>query len=58
LKLDPLLFSDPERLQRELLAVAGVKEVAVVSDEGVAYLKVDKVGLDEAALGAFSEPSA
>jgi MFS family permease len=58
LKLDPLLFSDPERLQRELLAVAGVKEVAVVLDEGVAYLKYDKATLDEAALDAFSAPSA
>lgn len=58
LKLDPLLFSDKQRLQAELLAVAGVKEVAVVADEGVAYLKVDKANLDEKALGAFCDASA
>ncbi len=58
LRLDPLLFSDKERLLRELLAVAGVKEAVVVAEEGVAYLKVDKASLDEASLGAFSVASA
>lgn len=54
LKLDPLLFSDKELLRQELLAVRGVKEVAVVAEEGIAYLKVDKETLDEARLRAFS----
>lgn len=58
LKLDPLLFSDPERLQCELLAVTGVKEASISVDEGVAYLKIDKKTLDESALRAFSSPSA
>jgi MFS family permease len=57
-KLDPLLFSDKGKLHQSLLAITGVKEVAVVAEECVAYLKVDKASLDEAALSAFSEPSA
>ncbi|MGB3918593.1 MAG: MFS transporter [Thiothrix litoralis] len=58
LKLDPLLLSDPQRLHKELLAVPGVKEIAIAADECVAYLKLDKASLDEAALDAFSPPSA
>ncbi len=58
LKLDPLLFSDPQRLNDALLAVPGVKEVAIAAEEGVAYLKLDKASLDEAALDAFSPSSA
>ncbi|MEB4592573.1 MFS transporter [Candidatus Thiothrix sp. Deng01] len=54
LKLDPLLFSDKTRLHEDLLAVPGVKEVAVVAEESVAYLKVDKEQLDQNALRAFS----
>ena len=57
-KLDPLLFSDKQRLHDALLAVPGVKEVAVAADECVAYLKVDKASLDQSALDAFSSPSA
>ena len=58
LKLDPLLFSDKELLRQELLAVRGLKEVAVVAEEGIAYLKVDKETLDEARLRAFLPPEA
>ena len=58
LRLDPRLFTDKERLLRELLSVTGVKEAAVVTEEGVAYLKVDKNSLDENALRAFAAPAA
>ncbi|WGZ93060.1 MAG: MFS transporter [Candidatus Thiothrix putei] len=58
LRLDPLLFSDPQRLHAELLAVSGVKEVALAADECIAYLKVEKAILDQTALDAFSPPSA
>ncbi|SEA62870.1 Predicted arabinose efflux permease, MFS family [Thiothrix caldifontis] len=58
LRLDPLLFSDPQRLHAELLAVSGVKEVALAVDECIAYLKVEKAILDQTALDAFSPPSA
>ncbi|EIJ36628.1 MFS transporter [Thiothrix nivea] len=54
LKLDPLLFADKARLHQDLLAIPGVKEVAVVAEECVAYLKVDKENLDQEALRAFS----
>ncbi len=45
--------SDVPALTRELAAVAGVVEVAVVADEGVAYLKVEKHVLDDEKLLSF-----
>ena len=39
-------------LVRKLTAIQGVAEVVVVVEEGVAYLKVDRHALDEAALDA------
>ncbi len=39
-----------ERLARQLRGLAGVAEVVVVAEEGVAYLKVDRRVFDEAAL--------
>ncbi len=58
LKLDPKRLLSPQTLQRELMQVTGVKEVAVVTEEGVAYLKVDKATLDETGLSAFAPTSA
>jgi MFS family permease len=40
-------------LTRDLAAVAGVAEVSVVADEGVAYLKVEKHVLDDKKLLSF-----
>lgn len=57
-KIDPLLFVDKQRLHDELLAIPGVKEVAIATDECLAYLKYDKDSLDETALRAFSQGSA
>lgn len=42
------------RLTARLLAVTGVAEAVVVAEEGVAYLKVDRATLDEAALAQLS----
>jgi hypothetical protein len=39
-----------DRLKLRLAAVAGVVEAAVLADEGVAMLKVLRVGWDEAAV--------
>lgn len=39
-------------LNKELLATPGVVEAVVVAEEGVAYLKLDKPGLDRDALAA------
>ena len=58
LKLDPKRLLSPQALQRELMQITGVKEVAVVVEEGVAYLKVDKATLDETGLSAFAPTSA
>ena len=41
-------------IQRQLLAVPGVRDAVVVPEEGVAYLKVDSQELDSARLTAFS----
>ena len=41
-------------IQRQLLAVPGVRDALVVPEEGVAYLKVDSHELDSARLQAFS----
>jgi len=47
-----------QTLQQDLLAISGVHEVALVPQEQVAYLKVDRQQLDHEALRAFSETSA
>lgn len=54
LKLAPHHFADPDDLERTLLAIPGMKEVALAVDEGLAYLKYDRDSLDETALRAFS----
>ena len=45
--------SDVPGLTRELAAVAGVVEVSVIADEGVAFLKVEKHILDDEKLLSF-----
>ena len=42
--------ADAEQLTRQLTGLAGVTEVVVAAEEGVAYLKVDKKVFDESAL--------
>jgi MFS family permease len=42
--------SDSAQLTRQLAGLAGVAEVVVVAEEGVAYLKVDKQAFDESQL--------
>jgi hypothetical protein len=44
-----------DRLRRELEAQAGVVEVVVVPEEGVAYLKVDRLAFDAAGLPGSSD---
>ena len=55
LHIEAISPAEAERLQAELAAVAGVVEVAVHPEDGVAYLKVDADRLDEAALARYSE---
>jgi MFS family permease len=54
LRLREHVLLNPSQLEADLLAVAGVKEVALAPDEQVAYLKVDKAQLDESALQQFA----
>jgi len=44
-------------LAGQLMSVPGVKEAVVIANEGMAYLKIDKRSVDEAALDAFSVSS-
>ncbi len=56
----PIDAPDPaaaRALQASLAAIRGVAEVAVVADEGAAYLKIDRAVVDEAELRAFARPS-
>jgi MFS family permease len=46
--------ADVSALRRDLLAVAGVEDAEVVSEEGLAYLKVDNARLDSARLQELS----
>lgn len=48
--LPDLGADEARRLERSLAAIAGVTEAAVLADEGVAYLKVDRHRLDEQSL--------
>jgi MFS family permease len=43
-------------LARKLARVKGVAEAVVIAEEGVAYVKVDSIRLDEEALQGFGKP--
>ena len=53
LSFDTLSAAEAPALAERLRAVGGVEDVVVLVEEKVAYLKVDKRVLDEAALQAF-----
>ncbi len=53
IKLKDDLLKDIEQTRQQLLAVNGIKQVAISAEEGVAYLKVDKPGLDEKRMQEF-----
>ncbi|MGB0846735.1 MAG: MFS transporter [Thiolinea sp.] len=46
--------TDWQEIHRQLLAIPGVREVSIVAQEQLAYIKVDKNELDDKALRAFS----
>jgi len=54
LKLANPLPSDTKILAADIAQVSGVKQVSISQEEAIAYLKVDKKTLDEAALATFS----
>ena len=49
--------AEAQHLARQLAAIPGIAEAAVIADEGVAYLKVDRQLLDEAHLYPFATAS-
>ena len=49
-----LRLQDAATAEAELLAVTGVAEAAVIREEGIAYLKVEKHILDEQKLLSFA----
>ena len=53
LKLKKELLGDIDKTTQQLLAVKGVKQAAISLDEGVAYIKIDKLELNEANLDDF-----
>ncbi len=53
LKLKHELLNDVEKTTQQLLAINGVKQAAISLDEGVAYVKVDKLELEESNLETF-----
>ncbi len=57
IKLKDEFVKQPEKTQTQLLAIDGIKQVAVSVSEGVAYLKIDKEELDKTKLESFSFPN-
>ena len=54
LKLKDEWLSDFEKTTKRLLAIKGVKQVAISTEEGIAYLKIDKLDIDNDKLESFS----
>ena len=54
IKLSPDALNNIEKTTSQLLAIEGIKQAAISSEEGVAYLKIDKLVLDESKLNIFS----
>jgi len=52
-KLNDSLLIDVEATRKRLLGINGIKQAAIAAEEGVAYLKVDKVEFDSQALDKF-----
>lgn len=54
IRLENVSVQDAANMQRKLLEIPGVEEAAIVTEEGLAYLKVDNARLDWARLRAFN----
>ncbi len=53
LKLKKELLNEIDETTQQLLAIKGVKQAAISLDEGVAYIKIDKLELNETDLDDF-----
>ena len=54
IKLSQDSLNNIEKTTSQLLSIEGIKQAAISSEEGVAYLKIDKLVLDESKLDSFS----
>lgn len=52
-KISDELLVDVETTTQQLLAIAGVKQAAISAEEGVAYLKIDKLEFDQSRLDNY-----
>lgn len=52
-KISDEFLADIETTTQQLLAIAGVKQAAISAEEGVAYLKVDKLEFDNEQLNRY-----
>ena len=55
IKLKDEFLTDADSTTEKLLAIKGVKQTAISLEEGVAYLKIDKLVLDERYLDVYIE---
>jgi len=53
IKLNDNFLTDIEATTQQLLAISGIKQAAISAEEGVAYLKVDKLDFDQARLDDY-----
>ncbi|MHB8255276.1 MAG: MFS transporter [Acidiferrobacter sp.] len=56
LRIKTLTPESAQNLRASLAGIPGVADVAIASDEGVAYLKIDRAIINEADLRAFADP--
>ena len=52
-KLSDEFLTDVENTTRDLLAITGIKQAAISAEEGVAYIKIDKLEFDQTRLDNY-----
>jgi predicted MFS family arabinose efflux permease len=57
IKLKDILLDDANNTEQQLLSIKGIKQVAISQEEGVAYIKVDKLVLNDSDLDEFTRVS-
>ena len=55
-KINDEFLTDIENTRQQLLAVTGIKQAAISAEEGVAYLKIDKLEFNQEDLKRFLAP--
>ena len=52
-KLSDEFLADIETTTKQLLAISGIKQAAISAEEGVAYIKIDKLEFDQTRLDSY-----